>query len=309
MAETAGPKIGDARSLWNFTPSPGWTKDECATLRLCLMKFGIGRWVQIVDSGVLPGKQIQQLNGQTQRLLGQQSLAEYTGMHVDVDRIREDNNEKTGPDSYRKNGLITNTGGKLKKEAMQALRAENKAKYGLSETEIAEIVLPDPPSKKKLGADAYMGKNHNKGGVAGLTREKRKRTADVLTVDVDALARPAKMALLKALRARLVVLTTTAAEEGRVLKENKAKAAAKPKPEAKKRAASSKRKSVDSASGEENDAPTPKRDTARRASAGCGGVVGQLVAMGFDKKKAAEAVKEVGNDTMECVNWLVVNCA
>ena len=177
------------------------------------MKFGIGRWVQIVDSGVLPGKQIQQLNGQTQRLLGQQSLAEYTGMHVDVDRIREDNNEKTGPDIYRKNGLITNTGGKLKKEAMQALRAENKAKYGLSETEIAEIVLPDPPSKKKLGADAYMGKNHNKGGVAGLTREKRKRTADVLTVDVDALARPAKMALLKALRARLVVLTTTAAEE------------------------------------------------------------------------------------------------
>ena len=309
MAETAGPKIGDARSLWNFTPSPGWTKEECATLRLCLMKFGIGRWVQIVDSGVLPGKQIQQLNGQTQRLLGQQSLAEYTGMHVDVDRIREDNNEKTGPDIYRKNGLITNTGGKLKKEAMQALRAENKAKYGLSETEIAEIVLPDPPSKKKLGADAYMGKNHNQGGVAGLTREKRKRTADVLTVDVDALARPAKMALLKALRARLVVLTTTAAEEGRVLKENKAKAAAKPKPEAKKRAASSKRKSVDSASEEENAAPTPKRDTARRASAGCGGVVGQLVAMGFDKKKAAEAVKEVGNDTMECVNWLVVNCA
>ena len=310
MAETAGPKIGDARSLWNFTPSPGWTKDECATLRLCLMKFGIGRWVQIVDSGVLPGKQIQQLNGQTQRLLGRQSLAEYTGMHVDVDRIREDNNGKTGPDIYRKNGLITNTGGKLKKEVMQALRAENQAKYGLSETEIAEIVLPDPPSKMKLGADAYMGKNHNKGGVAGLARrlEKRKRTADVLTVDVDALARPAKMALLKALRARLVVLTT-AADEGRVLKENKAKAAAKPKPEAKKRAASSKRKSVDSASEEENAGPTPKRDTARRASAGCGGVVGQLVAMGFDKKKAAEAVKEVGNDTMECVNWLVVNCA
>jgi hypothetical protein len=28
-----------------------------------------------VDSGVLPGKLIQQLNGQTQRLLGQQSLA------------------------------------------------------------------------------------------------------------------------------------------------------------------------------------------------------------------------------------------
>ena len=310
MAETAGPKIGDARSLWNFTPSPGWTKEECATLRLCLMKFGIGRWVQIVDSGVLPGKQIQQLNGQTQRLLGQQSLAEYTGMHVDVDRIREDNNEKTGPDIYRKNGLITNTGGKLKKEAMQALRAENKAKYGLSETEIAEIVLPDPPSKKKLGADAYMGKNHNKGGVAGLTRRWRSASAPRMSspwTSMPSLGR--RRWRCSRLSAPGSWCSTTAAEEGRVLKENKAKAAAKPKPEAKKRAASSKRKSVDSASEEENAAPTPKRDTARRASAGCGGVVGQLVAMGFDKKKAAEAVKEVGNDTMEIVNWLVVNCA
>ena len=39
------------------------------------MKYGIGRWVQILDTGLLPGKLIQQLNGQTQRLLGQQSLA------------------------------------------------------------------------------------------------------------------------------------------------------------------------------------------------------------------------------------------
>ena len=309
MADTAGPKIGDARSLWNFTPSPGWTKDECATLRLCLMKFGIGRWMQIVESGVLPGKQIQQLNGQTQRLLGQQSLAEYTGMHVDVDRIREENNTKTGPEIYRKSGLITNTGGKLKKEAALTLRAENKAKYGLSEAEIAEIVLPDPPSKKKLGADAYMGKNHNKGGVAGMTRrgEKHKRTADVLTVDVNALPRPAKMALLTALRLRLVTLTS-APEEGRVLKENKAKAAAKPKPPAKK-----KRKSVDSAKVDlkENASPAvSKRGTKnRRASAGGGGVIGELVAMGFDKKMAADAVAEVGNETMTCVEWLVANSA
>ena len=48
MAELAGPKIGDARSLWNFTPSPGWTKEEAATLRLCLMKFGVGMWAQIL---------------------------------------------------------------------------------------------------------------------------------------------------------------------------------------------------------------------------------------------------------------------
>lgn len=60
---------------WNFTPSPGWSKEESLILKLCLMKFGIGQWVQIQATGLLPGKLIQQLNGAAQRLLGQQSLA------------------------------------------------------------------------------------------------------------------------------------------------------------------------------------------------------------------------------------------
>ncbi len=60
---------------WNFTASPGWTKEEAGVLKLCLMKYGIGRWKEIQETGLLPGKLIQQLNGQTQRLLGQQSLA------------------------------------------------------------------------------------------------------------------------------------------------------------------------------------------------------------------------------------------
>jgi len=72
------------------------------------MKHGVGRWVQILDSGLLPGKLIQQLNGQTQRLLGQQSLAAYTGLQVDIDRIRSDNNEKS--DVERKSGLIIRSG-------------------------------------------------------------------------------------------------------------------------------------------------------------------------------------------------------
>ena len=72
------------------------------------MKHGIGRWLQILEEGLLPGKMIQQLNGQTQRLLGQQSLAAYTSLQVDVDRIRADNEART--DVERKAGLIINTG-------------------------------------------------------------------------------------------------------------------------------------------------------------------------------------------------------
>ena len=159
----AGPKIGDARSLWNFTPSPGWTKEEAMALRACLKKFGIGKWVQIVDSGVLPGKQIQQLNGQTQRLLGKQSLAEYTGMRLDIDRIRMDNDALT--DVTRKNGLITNQGGIRSKETLNALREENLKKYGLSEEEVQALELPAPPRAAALGAQRYMGNANN--AVAG----------------------------------------------------------------------------------------------------------------------------------------------
>jgi hypothetical protein len=72
------------------------------------MKHGVGRWIQILETGLLPGKLIQQLNGQTQRLLGQQSLAAYTGLQVDIDRIRADNDKLT--DAERKNGLVINSG-------------------------------------------------------------------------------------------------------------------------------------------------------------------------------------------------------
>ena len=35
----------------------------------------MGKWKQFTDSNLLPGKKITQMNGQTQRLVGQQSLA------------------------------------------------------------------------------------------------------------------------------------------------------------------------------------------------------------------------------------------
>jgi len=39
------------------------------------MKFGVGKYRLIEETRLLPGKNDQQLSGQTQRLLGQQSLA------------------------------------------------------------------------------------------------------------------------------------------------------------------------------------------------------------------------------------------
>ena len=291
MAELAGPKIGDARSLWNFTPSPGWTKEEVGVLRLCLMKFGVGMWVQIVDAGVLPGKQIQQLNGQTQRFLGKQSLAEYTRLKVDVDAIRADNLAKQGPEIYRKNGLITNQGSKMKPDAARTARGERgevrpDGRAGGGDR------APEPPKKTHLGADAYMGKNHNKGGIAGRRALKRRRVDDVMTADVDALSRPNKLLLLAALRARLVVLTSperSPSPAKKVLEEKKPAGGGGEKAEKKKPASAKKKRRA----GGENAAP---------ASA-----VTDLVGMGFPAKKARDAVDATGGDVQDCVDWLVAN--
>lgn len=67
-------KSADSPSLWNCTLSPGWKREESQVLRLALMKFGVGRWNKIIESGCLPGKTPAQLCLQTQRLLGQQSI-------------------------------------------------------------------------------------------------------------------------------------------------------------------------------------------------------------------------------------------
>ncbi len=55
----------------------------------------------------MPGKSIGQIYMQTQRLLGQQSLAEFMGLHLDLEVIYHDNMKKTGV--LRKNNFIINT--------------------------------------------------------------------------------------------------------------------------------------------------------------------------------------------------------
>ena len=55
---------------------------------------------------------------QTQRLLGQQSLAGFMGLHLDLERILDNNKQKTG---LRKFGYLINEGDKLTKEGRKLL--------------------------------------------------------------------------------------------------------------------------------------------------------------------------------------------
>lgn len=50
-------------------------------------------------------------------------VAAFTGLHVDVDAVRKDNEAKQGPEVVRKSGLIINAGGACKRFAAARFRA------------------------------------------------------------------------------------------------------------------------------------------------------------------------------------------
>lgn len=77
---------------------------------------------------------------QTQRLLGQQSLAEFMGLHLNLQAVFNDNMKKTGV--TRKNNFIINTNDNLTKQDKKRLIEQNRAKYGLSREEVKTIKLP-----------------------------------------------------------------------------------------------------------------------------------------------------------------------
>eukprot|EP01088_Endostelium_zonatum_P021165 TRINITY_DN8185_c0_g1_i1.p1 TRINITY_DN8185_c0_g1~~TRINITY_DN8185_c0_g1_i1.p1 ORF type:complete len:255 (-),score=88.93 TRINITY_DN8185_c0_g1_i1:149-913(-) len=143
MSNNQGTKADPSKSLYNYSLSPGWSTEEVQVLRKLLMKFGVGRWKAIMRSGALPGKSNSQLNIQTQRLLGQQTIAEFMGINLDCQKVWEKNQKKQGPDFKRKAGLLINTGSYPSKEARDKKQKENKKQFGLSKEEVDAIELPD----------------------------------------------------------------------------------------------------------------------------------------------------------------------
>ncbi|KAG2213522.1 hypothetical protein INT47_009196 [Mucor saturninus] len=138
-------RSNDSASLWNCTLSPGWTEEESEILRKALMKFGVGNWAKIIDSGCLPGKTNAQMNLQLQRLLGQQSTAEFASLHIDPKVVGAKNALIQGPGIRRKNNCIVNTGNKLSREELKNRVMANREAYQLHESEYRDIVLPKVP--------------------------------------------------------------------------------------------------------------------------------------------------------------------
>ncbi|KAI9197446.1 uncharacterized protein BJ171DRAFT_570679 [Polychytrium aggregatum] len=131
----------DSASLWNCSLSQGWTREEANVLRNALIKYGIGNWKEIMECSVLADKTNAQLNLQTQRMLGQQSIGEFANLHIDPYTIGAINAQKTGDHIVRKNGFIINTGGKVSRKELLEKIQRNKELYELPKEEWDSIVI------------------------------------------------------------------------------------------------------------------------------------------------------------------------
>ena len=113
------------------------------------MKYGIGRWSKICATECLPTKNISQMYMQTQRLLGQQSLAEFMGLHIDLESVYIRNLERrkeVGNGRWEiKYGLLINSGDNYSKKDVEKWKLENIKKYGLG----AEYYMNLKPPKAK----------------------------------------------------------------------------------------------------------------------------------------------------------------
>lgn len=271
--------------------------------------------MQILETGLLPGKLIQQLNGQTQRLLGQQSLAAYTGLQVDINRIRLDNDARVNVP--RKAGLIIYEGPNLTKEMKDRMQEEARAKYSLSAEQIkeAEDQIEDLMAIRR-GA-SYVAEKPD--------------IAELLSVNpADLQTREAKLALLKKLYLRIQrlnvamnlakkkLLCMDSGEENQGINAprrstfRKASTTNKPvKVKSSKRGASeihkkSKRSAPAGAAASENE--TDRNEMNEAFNVALQSDVSTLMDMGFSKKQAQDALDESGGDLEIAAIWLMEHC-
>lgn len=74
--------------------------------------------------------------------MGQQSLAEFMGLHLDLEAIWHRNQAKQGPGVLRKYGCLINTGDGLTQQQAKKMREKNKREFGLSSRFVADLHLP-----------------------------------------------------------------------------------------------------------------------------------------------------------------------
>lgn len=160
MTSTITMKHSSAsKSLWNFSLSPGWTKKEVEVFEAALTKYGIGNWTNIIKHRCLPGKTVAQLYNQTQRLLGQQSLAEFQGLSLNIRAIFARNLTIKGK---RKNNCLVNSGNKLTRPKLEKLKIKNQEEFGIAQDVIDSTTIPELTASEMSHVLIQQGEDEDK---------------------------------------------------------------------------------------------------------------------------------------------------
>ena len=146
-----------------------------------MKKWGVGCWKTITDRRVLPGKTVAQFYNQAQRLLGQQSLAEFQGLHLDLQAIFDKNSKIKGK---RKNKCLINTQDKLKPAELKLRKEENERCFGLTEEQVKNIVIPNLDVADRTGV--VIDQHVPSAGVSRLEKIQRLRRLYSLVAGVEA---------------------------------------------------------------------------------------------------------------------------
>lgn len=141
------------------------------------MYFGVGQWTKITKSGRLPGKTQAQIFLQTQRMLGQQSLAEFKGLRLHIDEVFAANKKRDG---LRKNGgILINTGNNATPAEVARKLEENRKLYALSEEELANLELPPRPIDPLVERQRQLARLHRLRAVLEFSQEREARLSQV----------------------------------------------------------------------------------------------------------------------------------
>ena len=260
---------------------------------------------------------------------------------VDVDRIRRDNEAK-GADFERKGGLIIYTGPHPSKAVKDAWQTTAKATYGLTPDQRAEVEAEfrerveaaargapraatlmasdaaslDPPAKRALLARLHAKAEELAKLAAGTSGAASGAAAAAASWSRGAAGGGEKKAAPAAPvveAAPMAVEAAPAAEAAPVAEPAPASAAGPSEPAAAPAAApASPPKKKRAAAPSKKAAPKKSKKKAGGGGSGPGSpdlaaAVDQVAAMGFPRRKAAEALAEVGGDVSLALEWLCSN--
>ena len=137
LARSAHTDVIGLRPEKHLSRSMGWTRAETKQLRKLIQLYGMGAWMDILNSWMLPGKTVSQMVAKTIKMLGQQSIKQFQGMRIDPKLIRKLVVSKRK--GYKEGEVMKGAGQAVKPDVMRMLEKHTNLFVEICPLKIEEI--------------------------------------------------------------------------------------------------------------------------------------------------------------------------